>query len=66
MFPESNRRSYIAMKVKEKSRGAYVYIIRLVKAFFADVEPYNPSKSISNSSLPHIIQGHLTYNVLQG
>lgn len=54
------------MKVKEKSRGAYVYIIRLVKAFFADVEPYNPSKSISNSSLPHIIQGHLTYNVLQG
>lgn len=66
MLLETDGRSYIVMKVTEKSRGAYVYTIRLVNAFPTDVDPYNPLKSISNSPLPHTFRGPLTHNVLQG
>jgi hypothetical protein len=53
MLLKSDGRSYIVMKATEKSRGTYVYVNLLVNAFLADVDPYNPLKSMSNSSLPH-------------
>ncbi len=67
MLLETNGPSYIVMKVTEKkSRGVYVYTIRLVNAFPMYMNPYDPLKSMSNSPLPHTVRGPLTHNVLQG